>query len=102
MRKRANMLVFRPGQQACAQAAEEVSKPGWETGPATDDVTKAGTKAIGQIEFRGKGKLSLPQYFLREQKRWEWVEGAHFQTARSSAHYPHHDYCILAPCSAPA
>lgn len=27
------------------------------------------------MEFRGKGELSLPQYFHREQEGWEWVEG---------------------------
>lgn len=64
-----------PRQQACAQVAEEVSKPGRETGPETDDVMRQALKAIGRTEFRGKEKLSLPQEFHREREGWEWVDG---------------------------
>lgn len=64
-----------PRHQACAHAADEVSKPGRETGPETDDVMRRALKAIGRTEFRGKEKLSLPQEFQRERKGWEWVDG---------------------------
>lgn len=58
-------------------------------------------KAIDQTEFRGKGKRS-PEYFHREQERWESTDGERaLPDLTELCTLPHHNFCILALCPSP-